>query len=46
MLSELLATGDTMGAVKTVQALYGFDLTRADQFVEELSTKPNVNPKH
>ncbi len=37
MLLELLSTGDRIGALRAAKHLYGFDTTRAVQFLEELS---------
>ena len=37
ILLELLATGDRIGALRAARHLYGFDMTRAVQFLEELS---------
>jgi hypothetical protein len=36
-LLELIATGDRIGAIKVIRLLYGYDLTRAVQFLDELS---------
>jgi hypothetical protein len=36
---ELLSTGDRVGALRVVKHLYGFDTTRAIQFLEELGGK-------
>lgn len=37
ILLELLATGDRIGALRAARHLYGFDTTRAVEFLEELS---------
>ena len=37
VLLELIATGDRIGAIKVIRLLYGYDLTRAVQFLDELS---------
>jgi hypothetical protein len=37
ILIELLQAGDRIGATRTARHLYGFDTTRAVQFLEELS---------
>jgi hypothetical protein len=37
ILLELLATGNRIGALRAAKHLYGFDTTRAVQFLEELS---------
>jgi hypothetical protein len=43
ILLELLATGDRIGALRTVRQLYGFDTTRAVQFLEQLSPTKTKN---
>ncbi|HYR83936.1 MAG TPA: hypothetical protein VE422_07645 [Terriglobia bacterium] len=37
VLLELIATGDRIGAIKIIRSLYGYNLTRAVQFLDELS---------
>jgi hypothetical protein len=36
-LLRLISSGDNFGAIRMIRQLYGYDLTRAKQFLDELS---------
>jgi len=39
MILQLIEGGDQMGALRAVRYLYGYDLTRAKRFIDELGGK-------
>ncbi len=39
MILQLIDGGDQMGAIRAVRHLYGYDLTQAKRFIDELGGK-------